>query len=340
MNKQIIFLAMFCASIFYTMTSAYGANAAQINNDDIRQVLYGALDNSKHSLKHAPLRAEHPPLRDVRPRILKAGKSVKKYAVKIRKINLPGNVKLEMVKIEPGSFKREDGKTIYLSKPYWLGKYEVTQAQWKAVMGDNPSYFQVNGGGKNRLGNITDTSDFPVEQVSYEDVVKFCESLNNSGKAPKGWKFTLPTEAQWEYASRGGNKGTGYKYSGSNNADEVAWYHENSGNRRLNDSDWGEDNLSKYHCRTHKVGEKKANELGLYDMSGNVCEWCLDWHAFSYTDKTQDPTGPSDGSRRVVRGGSCLHVASLCRSAYRYSWRRPEGDHNYLGFRLALVPVQ
>ena len=135
--------------------------------------------------------------------------------------------------------------------------------------------------------------------------MEFCKKLNDMGLAPAGYKFSLPTEAQWEYAARGGNKSTGYEYSGSNDINEVAWYDGNSGGQ------------------THPVGEKKPNELGLYDMSGNVWEWCLD----------------TIGSHRIIRGGSWNYRAYNCQVANR-NYGSPDYRYGKYGFRLALVPVQ
>lgn len=236
--------------------------------------------------------------------------------------SLPGNVKLELVKVEAGSFtmSARDGENYddevshraTLTKVFYIGRTEVTQAQWKAVMGTNPSNFKED--------------DLPVEGVSWNEAMEFCEKLNDSGKAPSGWKFTLPTETQWEYAARGGRKSIGYKYSGSDNIDEVAWYEDNSGRKN------------------HPVGQKKANELGLYDMSGNVSEWCLDdWNRNSskLTAEFEFSRGNDlDGSLHVFRGGSRSDDARLCRSASRSNYD-VHGYHDYgLGFRLALVPVQ
>ena len=232
-------------------------------------------------------------------------------------VRVPGGVSMELVRVEAGSFtmSARDGDNFSsevlhratLTKAFYLGRTEVTQAQWRAVMGTNPSNFKGD--------------DLPVEQVSWNDAMEFCEKLNDSGKAPKGWKFSLPTETQWEYAARGGKKSKGYKYSGSNTLDEVGWYDDNSGSK------------------THPVGKKKANELGLYDMSGNVYEWCLDdWQDKS--DKlTAEFTRGNDrsGSKRASRGGGWGSIARFSLSAFRY-FRGPGSRGSGFGFRIALVP--
>jgi formylglycine-generating enzyme required for sulfatase activity len=182
---------------------------------------------------------------------------------------------------------------------YYIGETEVTQALWSAVMGENPSNFKEN----NR----------PVEQVSWNDCQTFIRKLN----ALTGKNFRLPTEAEWEYAARGGSERYGYQYSGSNNLSAVAWYGNNSG------------------CQTHKVKTKSPNELGIYDMSGNVWEWCQDWYASYSSDSVTNPTGAASGSCRVRRGGGWGGDARCCRSAYR-NYRTPDGRYNYLGLRLAL----
>ena len=218
-----------------------------------------------------------------------------------------------MVKVEGGAFTmgatKEQGKDAY----YWespahqvtlsdcyIGKYEVTQAEWETVMGTNPSYFK----GDNR----------PVEFVSWDECQEFIKKLNSL----TGLNFSLPTEAQWEYAARGGNRSLGYKYSGSNYIGSVAWYDDNSGNK------------------THPVGMKQANELGLYDMSGNVWEWCSDWFG-SYSSNSQtNPTGAAGGSRHVYRGGSYYGGARHCRVSDR-SNLPPDSRINSLGLRLAFA---
>lgn len=142
---------------------------------------------------------------------------------------------------------------------FYIGKYEVTQALWKAVMGSNPSYWKGD--------------NLPVETVSWNDCQTFLRKLN----AMTGKNFRLPTEAEWEFSARGGNRSRGYQYSGSNVLSDVAWYDDNSG------------------MKTHNVGTKAPNELGIYDMSGNVWEWCQDWHRYYYGYSQTNPTGPSSG---------------------------------------------
>ena len=183
---------------------------------------------------------------------------------------------------------------------YYIGETEVTQELWQAVMGSNPSY---NSGYPQR----------PVETVSWNDCQEFITKLNNL----TGKNFRLPTEAEWEYAARGGNKSKGYKYSGSNTIDNVAWYTSNSSSQ------------------THDVKTKQANELGIYDMSGNVYEWCQDWYG-SYSRGSQtNPTGPSSGSDRVLRGGGWNFSARRCRVSLRHG-NSPDGRYFSYGLRLSL----
>ncbi len=221
-------------------------------------------------------------------------------------------VSFNMVYVEGGTFTMgataEQGADAYDDeKPahsvtlssYSIGQTEVTQELWEAVMGENPSYFK---GSKN-----------PVETVSYEDCKTFISKLNSL----TGQNFRLPTEAEWEYAARGGKYSKGYKYSGSNTIGNVAWYTNNSGSK------------------THPVATKQANELGLYDMSGNVYEWCSDRYG-SYTSSSQpNPQGPSSGSFRVNRGGCWFNAPRYCRVSYRYNYSPGCRDY-FLGFRLAL----
>ena len=182
---------------------------------------------------------------------------------------------------------------------YYIGETEVTQALWTAVMGDNPSWFKGD--------------NLPVEQVSWEDCQTFIGKLNGL----TGKRFRLPTEAEWEYAARGGNRSNHTQYSGGSMIDDVAWYGGNSGNK------------------THSVKTKKPNELGLYDISGNVWEWCQDWYGYYGSNAQTNPTGPGSGSNRVIRGGSWLNFVRDCRSSFRGN-RSPGGHNVNLGFRLAL----
>ena len=221
-------------------------------------------------------------------------------------------ISIEMVKVEAGTFMMgatsemqnpyDDEKPVHqvtLTNDYYMGKYEVTQNLWKAVMGRNPSKFKGD--------------DLPVEKVSWDDCQEFISKLNSM----TGRKFRLPTEAEWEYAARGGKKSRGYQYSGSSKMSEVAWYTANSGSK------------------THPVGKKQANELGLYDMTGNVLEWCQDWYGFYVSSSQTNPTGAFSGFFRVFRGGSWYGNAGNCRSSCRDSYN--PGNRNFdLGLRLVL----
>ena len=229
-------------------------------------------------------------------------------------IQVKNDVSIEMVRVEAGTFtmgstlKRNDkydlGKpphSVTLTNDYYIGKYEVTQALWKVVMGNNPSSSKGD--------------NLPVEKVSWDDCQEFLSKLNSI----TGKNFRLPTEAEWEYAARGGNKSRGYKYSGSNNLSNVAWYNKNSDHK------------------THAVGTKNPNELGIYDMSGNVYEWCQDRYG-SYSSSSQtNPTGATSGSGRVIRGGSSGSYSTNWWNRLASRLDRSPGYRSYdLGFRLVL----
>ncbi len=248
-------------------------------------------------------------------------------------IPLSDTANLDMIWIEPGTFmmgspedelgrdpEKETLHEVTLTTGYWVGKYEVTQSQYEAVMGTNPS----------RNYGVGD--DYPVYYVSWNDAMDFCDKLTETEKAagrlPGGYEYTLPTEAQWEYACRAGT--TTALNNGKNlsdrdqcpEIDEVGWYGYNS------------DRTS------HPAGEKKPNDWDLYDMHGNVQEWCLDWGEDEYpTSPVVDPTGPEIGYYRVLRGGSRSNRAYACRSAYR-TYFGPDYTANNLGFRVALAPVK
>jgi formylglycine-generating enzyme required for sulfatase activity len=210
-----------------------------------------------------------------------------KTAGESKTILLPGGVELTMVWCPPGTFTMWD-QQVTLTKGFWIGKTEVTQAQWKSVMGNNPSDF-------------TGDDNLPVDQVSWNDCQELCDKLG----------LQLPTEAQWEYACRAGSTGP---YAGSGNLDEMGWYERNSGGK------------------THPVGTKQPNAWGLYDMHGNMLEWCEDWYSNRYSSgAVKDPRGPSSGKHRVVRGGGCRYDAAGCTSSSRLAGR-PESRG--IGFRL------
>ncbi|MDE5998983.1 MAG: formylglycine-generating enzyme family protein [Bacteroidaceae bacterium] len=196
---------------------------------------------------------------------------------------------------------------------YYIGECEITQAQWGCIMGTSVQQ-QASKAGYSDFGGIG--PEYPMYYVSWEEARAFCQELSRM----TGRTYCLPTEAQWEYAARGGNKGDGTKYSGSWSIDAVAWYDGNS------DSS------------THPVKTKRANGLGLYDMSGNVWEWCSDWYGNSYNaNDTNNPTGPSTGSGRVLRGGGWNNNARYCRVSYRYN-RAPGSRFCDNGFRVVVLP--
>lgn len=223
----------------------------------------------------------------------------------------------EMVFVKGGTFEmgstdgEDDEKHVHsvTLDDFYIGKYEVTQAQWRAVMGSDPPEL-----------NNKNCDQCPVESVSWNDVQEFLKKLNEQ----TGKNYMLPTEAEWEYAARGGNKSKGYKYAGSNNIGKVAWH---SGNCKQNKhGDKG---------TTHPVGKKRANKLGLYDMSGNVWEWCSDWYGSDYyKSPANNPQGPDTRYTRVVRGGSLLLNSKECRVSNRSDYYPVNRLSDY-GFRVS-----
>ncbi len=204
---------------------------------------------------------------------------------------------------------------VTINRSFYMSRYEVTQKQWWEVMGTNPSHFEGD--------------DLPVETVSWYNAVEYCNRLSRKeGLTPcyqgSGEKiacdfsangYRIPTEAEWEYAARGGNQSMSYTYSGSNSAGDVGWYGENSSDK------------------THPVGQKRSNELGLYDMSGNVGEWCWDWYGKYSSSSQTDLRGPSGGSGRVLRGPSYGAAFILClRVDWGFEVPPSDRDHNN-GFR-------
>ncbi len=249
-------------------------------------------------------------------------------------VDLCGGIKMELVWCPPGSFMmgspsdeagRSNDETqheVTLTKGFWLGKYPVTQEQWESVMGNNPSNFKegkwvVFGGGQTR-------PDHPVENVSWKDSQTFIQILNEKlastargdVRLPAGGKFRLPTEAEWEYACRAGTTGP---YAG--NLGDLGWFSDNSGNT------------------THPVGQKGASAWGLFDMHGNVSEWCSDWYGEYPSGSVTDPAGPGSGSYRLFRGGSWNDSVCVCRTAGR-GINFSDVRYDYIGFRAVLLPGQ
>ena len=265
-------------------------------------------------------------------------KGTKKETVILRKkvldlrsgyLLLPGKEKIELVKVEGGSFDisgsnaNEKPRTVTLTRDYWIGKYEISQGQWKALAMSKKEACRWENDG------------YPVENVSWNEAMAFCGQLNQlaQGQLPKGYYFTLPTEAEWEYAARGGVKSRGYEYSGGNMLEKVGWFWLNAGGK------------------THPVKGKKVkmgNELGIYDMSGNVLEWCRDScdidsknlviSAYNFLGDVEDPICRS-GAGRVVRGGSWQSSHAICRTVYRFGYLSDDRKDN-VGFRVVLSPVR
>jgi len=248
-----------------------------------------------------------------------AGKSIKAgdTGIKLRWVK-PGAFRMGTASNNPG------GRIVHVTRGYWLGETEVTQAQWQHLMGDNPSNFQLDHRLAEQRGETIVGDDRPVEQVSWAQATEYCRRLNASegaaGRLPPGYEYRLPTEAEWEYAARAGVDGD-YR----DGLPKIGWFDENS------------------HDITHEVGEKRVNAWGFVDMAGNVAEWCYDWFQELDNEETTDwavlDPDPEElsGATRVIRGGSWLAVAPRCQPSYRLS-DDPGNTLSYVGFRLALAP--
>jgi len=255
--------------------------------------------------------------------------------------DLPNTAKkLQLIKIPPGSFSmgspKEEieitGKTfegpqteVTISKLFWMGKHEITQAQYQVVMGNNPSNFKGD-------------SDLPVEQVSWPEVMEFCSKLNVELESmlPAGYVFRLPTEAEWEYACRAGTT-TIFSYGDFLYSSELCKFANYCDSNST--YDWADKNANDGFAHTAPVGSLKPNPWGLHDMHGNVWEWCLDWYLNFYRGGSAiDPTGPNSGNFLVYRGGSWSDSAEHCRSASRSAGNK---DHRIfcVGFRIVLAPA-
>jgi formylglycine-generating enzyme required for sulfatase activity len=213
---------------------------------------------------------------------------------------------------QAGSGDDERQVKVTLSKPFYLGVYEVTQDEYTKVMGENSSFFQ-----KEVIGNI-DSRRLPVEQVSWEEAVEFCKRLSEMEAEKKSQRvYRLPTEAEWEYACRAGTETAFHFGEREDRLSEFAWFASNA--QRM----------------THAVGAKKPNAWGFFDMTGNAWEWCQDRYGEYPVGSVTDPTGTKESEFRVLRGGSWYHDATFCRSSSRY--RAVASDRHNFGFRVALT---
>lgn len=243
-----------------------------------------------------------------------------------------GDTQIEMIYVKGGSFQRgcdpKNAKDTPCAKAnlykhtvelrsFYIAKYEVTQKLYHKVMGSYPSWFTPKMSSEISL-------DGPVESVTWYDVLVFIDSLNKL----TGKHFRLPTEAEWEYAARGGIHQEKYKYAGSNELDKVAWFYHGQPNR-----------YPEYYVSPHKVGEKQPNALGLYDMSGNVAEWCSDWYSPSYYQSQKyfkNPQGPPSGEKKVVRDGSSAYGMPVLLEVSSRKGVNPNKATAFIGFRLAM----
>jgi formylglycine-generating enzyme required for sulfatase activity len=242
-------------------------------------------------------------------------------------------ITFEMIFVEGGAFQmgctteqdycfgdERPVHTVELSD-FYLAEFEVSQKFWKAIMGNSirMQLYLIKGKSLNGEGD-----DFPIYYVNYVECEEFCSKLNQllSKQLPKGYIFIFFTDAQWEYAARGGKKSQGYIYSGSSTIDEISWYADNSDRK------------------THKTGMKAPNELGIFDMCGNVQEWCKDWYFDFYYDSSPNvnPKGPKNGKGRVLRGGGWNSISQHCRVSFRHC-TSPSNRSYDVGFRLALVAL-
>jgi uncharacterized protein (TIGR02996 family) len=243
----------------------------------------------------------------------------------------PGRFRMGSPAGEKERSKDEVAHEVEITRPFYLGVFPVTQAQWRAMMGSNPSWFCATGDGKDEVKGL-DIADFPVEQVSWEDARAFLGRLSAlPPEKEKGWSYRLPSEAEWEYGCRGGAASSTAFCFGNSLASTQANF---DGNQPYGGAENGP-SLG----RTCAVGSYRPNVFGLYDLHGNVWEWCSDWYDADHYGKSpaKDPAGPSGGTYRVLRGGCWRNGGRLCRAANR-SGLTPSVRYYYLGCRMAAVP--
>ncbi|MCI5137372.1 MAG: hypothetical protein D3922_02905, partial [Candidatus Electrothrix sp. AR1] len=279
----------------------------QSSNDDVGFRLVFSVQRNKNfpAIEPREVNEKTPVAPVAKPELpLRSGKAIIDSVIGMEFVSVPGGC-FQMGSLENERDRDNDEGPVHkvCVNSFQMGKYEVTQGQWKKIMGSNPSEFQKG-------------DSYPVEKVSWDDAQEFIGKLN----AKSGKNYRLPTEAEWEYACRANDSG---KYCGGDDVDALGWHKKNSGNRS-----------------TRPVGGKQANKFGLYDMSGNVWEWCADWSGENYYNSSpqDNPTGPSSGLHRVFRGGTWQHIPKVMRAANR-GGAAPDGSNDDLGFRLVL-PIQ
>jgi formylglycine-generating enzyme required for sulfatase activity len=255
------------------------------------------------------------------------------FRLAIRSAEITNSIGMKLVRIPPGKFlmgspieevgrfDHEDEHEVAITQPFYLGVYEVTQQEYEEVMGKNPSWFSPKGGGKDKVKGMASRSrQFPVENVSWEEVVEFCRKLSERTEERRtGRTYRLPTEAEWEYACRGGARETTPFHFGPTLSPDQA-------------------NISSRLGRTTVVGSYKPNAFGLYDMHGNIWEWCQDWHDEDYYKRSppRDPPGPEKGRHRVLRGGAWSSDPRDCRAASR-DRDAPGSRDDVIGFRVVCL---
>jgi uncharacterized protein (TIGR02996 family) len=249
----------------------------------------------------------------------------------------PGRFLMGSPEDEPKRKPNEHQHEVEITRPFWLGVFQVTQAQFTALMGANPSWFCHGGAGSSAIEGLA-TDDYPVENVLYDEALAFLEKLNAAAPPPDGWEYRLPTEAQWEYACRGGGLSREPFLFAAPSPSLRSSQANFDGNYRYNVAakPRKKDPYLRHPCT---VGGYEANPMGIHDLHGNVWEWCSDWFDEAYYERgpARDPPGPPDGTVHLIRGGSWDSLGESCRAANR-RYESLEYRNSVLGFRAALAP--